>query len=75
MHGWFQFVEGKLELHLPVSLEETGIYEDTDFSVFSLDAGMISLKNDMGVITGKLKGGDYPVKRSDTEFIIAIDIQ
>ncbi|NOT51023.1 MAG: hypothetical protein HOP10_07075 [Chitinophagaceae bacterium] len=72
---WFNIVDGKLELHIPLELEKLEEYQDVDFSVFTIDTDMIFLKNDQGKVVAKAKEGDYPVKKTEEEFVIIIDLE
>ena len=75
VYGWFNFVNNKLELHIPLELEGVDGYNGTDFSVFYLDPDMISIKNDQGLIMAKLKGGEYPVERTQKDFLVVIELE
>jgi len=72
---WFNIVDGKLQLHLPLELETVETYQDVDFSLFNIDEEMIFIKNDQGIVIAKAKRGEYPVTKTEKDFVIIIDLE
>jgi hypothetical protein len=67
-------VNNKLELHIPLALGNDSGFSTQDLSTFSIESGEQNIYKG-SVFVGKMKGGEYPVKKTDLEYIVLIDIE
>ncbi len=72
--GWFKISKNKLELHLPLALGQSKEFIKEDMSVFCVDDDTITILNTDGSTNCKLKGGEYTVTISGSDYLILIDI-
>jgi hypothetical protein len=67
-------VNNKLELHIPIGINDQTGYGSVDFSTFTIDPeAIVVMQGDKKI--GTTKAGEYPVTRTTTEFIVLIDLQ
>jgi hypothetical protein len=65
---WAKELDNQLEFHFPLDLKSDPNYTREDLSTFNVDEAYLMYEG----IT--LKPGDYPVRESDTELIVIVDL-
>jgi hypothetical protein len=73
--AWSIVQNNQLELHIPLALKDTDGFRLEDMTEFTIDDDTIKLADSNGNVVTSLKGGTYPVKIIEGQYVIQIPLK
>lgn len=73
--GYFMLLDGKAEMHLPLSIKSHPEFTSTDLSQFSIEPNTVVFRNEHGIDFARAKAGNYPVKNTGYDLVIILDLE